>query len=395
MSWTVIILSVPGALLLIWNLLWLLELLAALLRHPRESIASAQAVNALDYTVLIPAHNEASVIANTLASLSRQLDDRGSVLVVADNCTDNTAELAQASGARVIERFDSDRRGKGYALRCGLELLAEAPPEIVVVLDADCRFDCGALHQLVACANKRRCPVQCDYRMRVGRGESLSRRVAHFAWRVKNSVRPGGLSRLAMPCQLTGTGMAFPWECIDAQDIPVSSIVEDMVLGVNLARRNQFPSFLRDAVVSSEFPETASAERSQRERWEHGHLATITEIVPKTLMQALRDRNWRLAALCVDLSIPPVSLLAALNFIYFVIAACQYWIAGTGGLLYLSMIACGLLAFAVVAAWWQCGRDLLGPLELLRIPAYIVQKLSVYTGFFTKRQGEWIRTARK
>lgn len=59
--------------------------------------------------------------------------------MVADNCTDDTARLASAAGAEVIERHDALLRGKGYALDFGVRHLAQQPPDVVIVVDADCQ----------------------------------------------------------------------------------------------------------------------------------------------------------------------------------------------------------------------------------------------------------------
>lgn len=63
--------------------------------------------------VLVPAHDEALVIRAMLASVTPQLLDGDRLLVVADNCSDDTARLARASGAEVVERHDTRLRGKG------------------------------------------------------------------------------------------------------------------------------------------------------------------------------------------------------------------------------------------------------------------------------------------
>jgi cellulose synthase/poly-beta-1,6-N-acetylglucosamine synthase-like glycosyltransferase len=88
--------------------------------------------------VLVPAHNEAAGIGATLRSIRAQLQHGDRVLVVADNCIDDTAAAASAAGAETIERHDPARRGKGYALDFGVRYLTLAPPEVVIIVDADC-----------------------------------------------------------------------------------------------------------------------------------------------------------------------------------------------------------------------------------------------------------------
>ena len=94
--------------------------------------------------VLMPAHNESAGIARPLNAIRMQLQPGDRVLVVADNCTDDTAEIALANGAEVIVRNDAERRGKGYALEFGVRHLEAQPPEVVIVIDADCLVHAGA-----------------------------------------------------------------------------------------------------------------------------------------------------------------------------------------------------------------------------------------------------------
>src|SRR5690606_34058067 len=94
------------------------------------------------------------------------MPEGGRVLVVADNCSDATAAVARRLGAEVVERFDAQQRGKGFALDCGLQALADAPPDVVVFLDADCQAAPDLVTLLSAAAIHTGRPVQglnlCD-----------------------------------------------------------------------------------------------------------------------------------------------------------------------------------------------------------------------------------------
>src|SRR4029079_12789273 len=85
--------------------------------------------------VVIPAHDEADRIANTVARVKEQVTDDSQVIVIADNCSDATAANALAAGAVVWQRNDPDRRGKGYALNFAWDRLGESPPAGVACLD--------------------------------------------------------------------------------------------------------------------------------------------------------------------------------------------------------------------------------------------------------------------
>lgn len=397
MSWAMLILCLLGVPLVLWSLLWLMELLLAVTSGGERSQAGPVGAGgkSASYVVLIPAHNEAEVIEGTLHVLMRQICANGRVLLVADNCSDDTAELGRNCGAEVIERRDRARRGKGHALSFGLRHLESQPPQVVVVLDADCRFTPGSLQRLVDHAIHHHHPAQSDYRMRLKGGETLPQRVAHFAWRVKNSARPRGLRRIGMPCQLTGTGMAFPWETLEPSDIPVDSIVEDMELGLRLACKGREPRYLGESCVVSEFPNSEAAERDQRNRWEHGHLSVIGNRLLPLLLQSLGRRNWKLAILCLDLSIPPVTFLVLLTLSYCAVALLSFWVTGAVALLYPAAVSLGVIMLTVGIGWYHFGRDLLRLSEVMGLPIYIARKIRIYTAFFTGRRGEWIRTERK
>src|SRR5262249_48296612 len=138
----------------------------------------------------------------------------------------------------------------------------------------------------------------------------INHQVAEFAWRGKNSLRPLGLSAVGLPCQLVGTGMAFPWDVIHKADLAHGWIVEDIKLGLDLAGVGYAPLFCPSACVTSQFASSIKGTVVQRERWEQGHINTILTFVPRLLSKAIAHRNWGLLALTLDLAVPPLSLLA-------------------------------------------------------------------------------------
>ena len=217
-------------------LILLIETLAATVIPSRHNAIDDRGVARRDrIAVLVPAHNESTGLLPTLTDIQKQLRPSDRLLVVADNCTDDTAIIASSCGAEVAERNDLSRQGKGYALHFGLQRLSEDPPAIVIMLDADSRLEVNALNELaLKCAATGR-PVQSLYLMTTPHETKVNYQVAEFAWRVKNWLRPTGLLALGLPCQLMGAGMAFPWPLISGVDLASGWIVEDLKLGVDLA----------------------------------------------------------------------------------------------------------------------------------------------------------------
>ena len=345
--------------------------------------------------ILVPAHNEEDGIAQTLATLVPQLAAGDRVLVVADNCADATAERARAAGAEVVERFHASDRGKGFALAFGVDHLRADPPASVLIVDADCELAPGSLQVLAAELERTGRPVQALYLMTAPVDARLARRLAQFAWRVRNWARPAGWHRLGLPCQLMGTGMAFAWDMLRDAPLANASIVEDMKLGIELAKSGQAPVFCERALVTSQFPDSAAASTTQRTRWEHGHLEMILREVPPMLARALARGDRRLFGLALDLAVPPLALLAGL-LVLDALLALAAWLCGAGiGPVVVAGVLLAAFLLSVLTAWFTRGRDLVRFAELMAVPWYIAAKLPVYLRFIVRRQRAWVRTDRK
>lgn len=367
------------------------EILAALVSGTAE--AAPQRLRPRT-AVLMPAHNEAFTIGETIRALLPQLATADRLLVVADNCSDETASIAAASGAHVIVRSDPDRRGKGYALDFGMRHLERDPPEIVLIVDADCRLADGSIDRLVRVCGAATVAVQARYLMQAPAGAGTMVRIAEFACLLKNWVRPLGLRRLGLPCQLLGTGMAFPWMQIRGATLATGHIVEDLKLGLELAAAGAAPVFCPDAEVTSTFPTSDEGFKTQRTRWEHGYLGVLMQDAPSILRKAALRRDVRLLAMGLDLCVPPIALLTLL--------VAGMW--GVSALLYLELrwtppfaiacVAAGLLAATVFAAWARFGRNVVSLGSLLLAVAYALWKIPLYGKFLVARQIDWVRSKR-
>lgn len=347
-------------------------------------------------TVLMPAHDEALVIGETLRKLRSHLKPGDTVLVVADNCTDDTASIARANGAEVVERFNTQLRGKGYALDHGVRHMAAQvqPPRLVVIFDADCTMLPGSLDVLAAKVERTGRPAQAVYLMENSRGNQAVSPVAEFAWRVRNLLRPAGLQALGGPCHLTGSGMAFPWDVLVRLPLASGHIAEDMKMGVELARMGTPPVLALDALVTSTFPVSLSGAQSQRTRWEHGTLGMLVAEVPAMLSQALQGQGKGLLYLALDMMVPPLALLAMLTMGGVMLATLWALVFSVSGLVVWVWCLGLLLVLAVALAWFKVGRDLLAPSQVFAVLAYALGKGPVYVRFVFKRQMDWVRSKR-
>ncbi len=348
------------------------------------------------FAVIVPAHNEAANISNVLLALQSELRPVDRLVVIADNCQDNTYEIARSTGAEVIRRDDQAHRGKGFALDAAVRFLAADPPDVVIVMDADCYASEGSLATMAGWASAYERPVQAQYEMLLPPGdESPAMATAAFSYRVKAMIRPSGLRRLGLPCGLMGTGMAFPWAIISQAHLATSNIVEDLLLTLEVARKGKAPLYCSDAKISSTFPATKDGQKSQRERWETGHVNVICQVLPKTILASLRTGNLQLLALAADMAIPPLALMLLLITCQFSVSLIIGALGGPFVPLLLGFVN-ALLFFIAIALAWRASFPGKGMSAMLtRVPGYVLGKLSIYLKVALRRRPEWVRTQRE
>jgi len=350
------------------------------------------------FAVIIPAHNEEAVVKGTINSVLPQLRSEDFLLVVADNCSDRTAQVSRECGATVTERKSDLHRGKGFALEAGVKYLEEMAidAEFLIFIDADCLVSANSLAALVSKCVETGRPAQALYLMRTSSRASVIQKIAEFAWIVKNHIRPLGMSRLGLPCQLMGSGMAFPFSSVRKVQLGTSHIVEDMMLGVDLALQGHPPVFCPDALVESYFPEEKKSIDTQRERWEHGHLGMIFSRSPGLLKQAVVKFDKDLLAIALDLLLPPLALLGTILVLFTTLLVVTATVYGFGIFpLYILIITLFMFTASIAIAWYRFARHVVSPKELLWIPGYILLKIPVYLRYWLQRQSDWIRTNRK
>jgi len=221
--------------------------------------------------------------------------------------------------------------------------------------------------------------------------------VGALAILVRNRVRPRGLRRLGFPCQLTGSGMAFPWAVLRGAPATGANLVEDLVMGIELALQGHPPLLCPSVQVGSELPEGAAAGLRQRRRWEHGQLQTLVTYGPRLLAAGLARGRAGLLALGLDLMVPPLALLVMLEV---------GWLALTLGLALAGVVpfapavlaAAGLalVGAALAVAWAGFGRQIIRARQLVFVPLYLLWKIPLYLALAVRGgQKKWERTARK
>ena len=141
-------------------------------------------------------------------------------------------------------------------------------------------------------------------------------------------------------------------------------------------------------------PQQQQAAKSQRTRWEHGHLQTLLTQTPRLATASVGQKRFDLWAIVLDLSLPPLSLLVAIWLAAFAASL----LAATLGTSPIPAILLGvqrlLILVSIVSAWAKFGRADISGATLLSVPFYILWKIPLYLGFILKWQAKWVRTER-
>jgi 1,2-diacylglycerol 3-beta-glucosyltransferase len=307
MSCGLFILSLSLGLICLPALVYLgwLSLLSVRPRHSARSVGSR-------FAFVVPAHNEASQIAATVSSL-RAVDypaDTFEVVVVADNCTDDTAGLAAAAGAKVLSRQHASLKGKGYALEFAFAALVEADPRLdaLVVVDADTLVDKDILQIFAGCIASGARAMQGHYGVSNPLASWRTRLIA-VAMAMFHRLRSLGRERLGVSAGLRGNGMCFTTALLREHPHQAFGLVEDVEYGIALGRAGIRVVYADAARVYGEMVADAEGSRSQRQRWEGGRWALVKRDLLPLAGAALRCRNPLLGDLAMDLAVPPLSYL--------------------------------------------------------------------------------------
>lgn len=345
--------------------------------------------------MIVPAHDEEAILAERLTALKEAAAGQARILVVADNCSDSTADIARHLGVDVIERVDSARRGKGFALDFAKRALQRDPPDVVLIIDADCMTDRQSVARLAACCIASGNPCQATNLQIPSRSSSVAVKLSTFAFFIRNVIRQRALQRLAGRVHLLGTGMALPWKIFDGAELATGNIVEDLKLGQDLAEAGHPPIFIEDATIRSS-AETEANTLSQRRRWEGGFLRNALQSGPIIFARSVRKRDLRGLWAAVNVMIPPFAMLVLLDIAVLGLAAALTWLAGAAWwpiwLLTTMLILAGM---ALGLAWRAGGRRFVSLGDLALAPLYLAWKIPVYLGFARHGAPEnWKRTDR-
>ncbi len=378
-------------------LLIALYLAVLALAAPAKRRRGPAASSSIRVAILVPAHNEELLVASCVRSLLVQhYPAHLRVVVVADNCTDHTAERAREAGAEVMVRSDP-ARGKGRALGWAIDnLLAEpVPPDAVAVVDADSVAHPDLVDHLVAGLSASMA-VQGLYLALPEPGSRRSRMVA-LGFQLFHRVRLGGRARLGLPAAMVGNGMLFASELLRRHPWAAFSGVEDLELTLQLRLAGIRPAFASDAMVFGPVASLAADTMSQRRRWEGGRLHAMRAWLPRLVAESVRRRDLSLLDALLDLAVPPLSMLVTAVVAGLLLSALAS-AAGLAPVWTVALWAAPLLLVAtfVVGGVLRAGLPISELLLLIEAPAFLLLKLGLYARLACNFDpAEWTRSRRE
>jgi 1,2-diacylglycerol 3-beta-glucosyltransferase len=350
--------------------------------------------------VLVPAHDESALIARCVRSLRDQTypQDRYRVVVIADNCTDDTAARAAAAGADlVLERLEPAARGKGRALRWAMDRMMAADPaaEAFAVVDADSVADREFLSRLVQPLQAGARAVQGESLLDPGGAGEGGLRTSAFL--LINRVRPAGRAVLGLPMtHLAGNGMLLTRELLQQRPWEAYTSAEDLEYSLDLQVDGIALVYASGAVLLSPPAPEGQAAAQQQLRWEGGKFHLARTRLPPLVARAVRERRPVLLGVAFDLAVPPIGWLAAAALAGSVATAAAAavtvvrvwalapWLAGLGAIPLFVLV--GLRAAGAPRSAYRA---------LVRAPLLVLTKPLGAATLLRSRGDTWVRTERR
>jgi cellulose synthase/poly-beta-1,6-N-acetylglucosamine synthase-like glycosyltransferase len=348
------------------------------------------------FAVIIAARNEENVIANLIESLKLQNypSDMLDIVVVADNCDDNTAGVAEKAGATVFKRFSKTQIGKGYVLNFAFNKIFELHDyyDAFCIFDADNIVDSDFMHNM----NKELCAgykVAQGYRdMKNAEDTWVSGGHALFYW-FQNRFYNTSRSFLGLSANINGTGWMVSTDVIKKLGYNMTTLTEDLEFSMFCIYNDYKIGWVPDAVVYDEQPVTINQSITQRIRWTSGYMQAFSLYVGKFFKKLLVKPDWPTCDMFMFILFFPVFLLGiASALLYGTLAA--FRIVDTSGFL----INTTLLVVAAVITFWVLAivtvylekKDVKKlRVAILTYPIFNLTWILIYVRCFFKRTVEW------
>jgi len=388
---------IPMQLIIIFFTLYYFGIaLFGIFRKPEKKILTPEKT----FAIVIPAHNEEKVIGQLIENLQvlnypRELYD---IYVIADNCTDQTAQIARNGGAIVYERYNLQQRGKGYAIEWMFNKLFRLNRHYdgVVVFDADNLVHPNFLLEMNNRLLKGEKVIQGYLDAKNPHDTWISGTFAISFW-VVNHIWHLAKYNLGLSCVLGGTGMCISTDILKKFGWGATCLTEDMEFTIKVLLKGIPTTWAHDAIVYDEKPLTFKQAWHQRKRWSQGHFDVASRYIPRLLVEGIRQRDIRILDGIMHLLQPHFLLLSTafviLSYLYhiypfytnilYIVLPLEIWtIIGIGQYIF------PVLVLAKIKAGFKSW------LYLILYPLFVYSWIPITVlGFWHRHDHEWSHTA--
>lgn len=355
------------------------------------------------FFVLIPAHNEAAGIAATIQSIhhAEYPSAKLRVITLADNCSDNTAEIARAAGSEVWQRNDPSNPGKGQVLAWALPQAAAGAFDFAAIIDADTLVDRAFFSTIAAQAAADQ--VACPVAVYQGRYEFAATQQGGNKWfenftlaskSAENSFIYLPRAAAGLVNLLQGNGFCISSAALQQVPFAAGSVVEDAEYALMLAMAGVPVRFVDDARIYARMTETVRDAAPQRLRWASGIFRLFGE-VPRLIATGIRRRSWKMIEAALMLLLMSRMILVSLTFGALALATVVLAMFGARLSFGLAAVAIVLQLTYLVLMFRKSGDRPYSMAGLAWAPFYWLfisfVQLAALAGFGRKR---WTRTVR-
>lgn len=370
----------------------LLISLAGIPSSPLNTTTTAQTTTRRRIGILVPAHNENLTIERTIKSLLDAIaynanynDVMIDIHIIADNCSDNTAELARQFSVTVMERSHEQLRGKGAALQWAMAKIHDDAYDYTMIIDADSIVNSEYFYTLNQALGQDECEVVQTRYEALANDHSSIKRLAMLGF---NVLRARGRVRLGGSAGIMGNGFIVSKAALAKVPFRANSIVEDLEYHMRLVEADITVRFCDGARIYGEMPTDDTASDVQSSRWEGGRLGVLKAMWWSLLKQScsgiFKKELHALDAL-LDLMLLPIGymvmvLLVGLVFPY------------TQATALLGFIAIGIYVLGAAA----CGNGVSELTVLKKLPVFLFKKIARIPALIASSSSttHWKRTPR-
>lgn len=379
-----------------------------------------KSINLERILVLIPAYNEELSIKRALASLFAMANESKSghkeyamqVMVIADNCTDDTAALAVEAGAKVVIKNDfvdetkktsiynvkKDTKdallnsGKGQALDWFLKKYNDIvdTSDYVVIIDADSIVKENFMQSMLNIFQNTSIQVAQSFYDVLNTHATWRTSLLSIALRTLHHTRAKGRVFLGGSSGLKGNGMMFRSSLLQKYGWPAHSIAEDAEFSAMLAYDTIAVHYVEETAVYGEMPYSHKNASNQRARWENGHWLVVKTWLPRFLKQFYTKPTRLGLDSIINCIIPPLSIVVLLQIVNILVMS-TYW----HNMQYIASIFLLITASYIVSSLIQTKAPLLLYMALFFSPVYILWKIWIYMSKIGRNLRVWSPSARK